>query len=299
MRRVLRGRAVRWVRRAVLLAALLALLVRPGDRDAVVVGERPELDVLVVLDRTTSMSALDDPSGSRLAAAQADLVALAGRLGPARFTVVTVGRDPELVLPATTDLAAFQDVVDQVTVEAPEVGSGSSIGRAVPLARQLMKNVQGGRPRVLVYAGDGEDTGPVEASSWGSVQPLVAAAVMLGYGTSSGGVMPLETGGASGTGGKLTFVPDLTGKPAVSRADPAALELAADQLGGIHVQGVGLLGLQQVVDVVRESAYDDLAPGVPARQLAWVWALLLLACALPELRSAWSAWLEVRREPET
>ena len=48
-------------------------------------------------------------------------------------------------------------------------------------------------------------------------------------------------------------------------------------------------------DLQRE-AYADLPPVRAARQLGWLWGLLLLLLALPELRTGWRQWLEARRE---
>ena len=70
------GSVLAFVGRVALLAAAAALFLGLGNRPAPKPQATPQLDVLVAVDRTASMSALDDPTGSRIIAARRDLTEL-------------------------------------------------------------------------------------------------------------------------------------------------------------------------------------------------------------------------------
>ena len=294
--------ALRIARRLAMLGVLAALLIGVGDRDAPRAERLPELDVLLVVDCTTSMSALDDPAGSRITAARRDLSALVERFETARFTVITVGRDARVELPPTSDRVAVQDVLAHLQVEAPDAGAGSSPERAVPVVNDALEAAAASdRRTVLVYAGDGEDTGPDDGSPFAGVDGRIGAAVVLGYGTEPGGVMPLtrvapgRTPPTPETAGAL--VPDVrTGQPAVSHADPANLTAIADEVEGRYLPADGSEDLAGLVGAARGRRTPHAARISPGRQLSWVWGLLLLALVLPELRAGFRQWLAARRE---
>ena len=127
--------ALTGLRRLALVAALLALLVGLGNRPAPEAQRLPALDVLVAVDRTTSMSALDDPSGSRLTAVRRDLTRLGELLDSASFSLLTFGQSTTLELPSTTDRVAYDDAVRTLQVEPATAGTGTSVGRPVATPR--------------------------------------------------------------------------------------------------------------------------------------------------------------------
>ena len=297
-------RRLRVVRRITLLLALVAVVLGLGDRDAVAPQATPELDVVVAVDRTTSMSALDDPSGSRITAVRRDLVELGDQLGPARFAVVTFGESATLRLPFTSDRDSYRDEVASVQVERADDGAGSSVGLAVPLLEDLLKRSERAsveRLPVLVFVSDGENTSPEEQASFRALAGRTVASVVLGYGTAEGGPMPVERVGldevpppASNPGQVVTIAQ--TGEVAVSRLDAANLQLIADELDAAYLPPSGTRSMAAVAAELAERAYADLEPGRPQRELRWLWALLVILLVLPELRSGWRLWLQARRE---
>ncbi len=291
------------VRRLVLVGALVAAALGVGDVAAPEDRALPALEVVVAVDRTTSMTATDDPAGSRLAAARADVLRLADALPTARFSVVAFGARAEVELPPTTDREALDDELAALSAEAPTTGVGSALARPVPLLGGLLRarppggTATGAPPgdedvrQVLVVLTDGEDTAPGPAGSWAVLARGVDAALVLGYGTADGGRMPLPDGG-------LVTDP-ATGAPALSRRDDAALARVADQLGGGFRPRTGSDAdptLDAAAERLRGAAYADLAPPSPGRQVAWAWGLLVLLLALLELRLGWRRWLEAGHE---
>ncbi len=298
------GRALTVVRRVALVAALLALLLGLGNREQAAPQQLPELDVVVAFDATTSMSALDDPSGSRITAARRDLVELVRNLDQVRLALVTFGVTRALQLPATPDRTAFDETVAAIQVERPDAGNGSSVGRAVPALRDELDRAAetpGERIPVVVLVTDGENTVPGKQRSFAPLGKRVEAGVVLGYGTAAGGLMPLERVPVdeqpptpAEVGAVVTDT--TTGQPARSRLDSDNLLSIADQIGAAYVEADGTQDMARVAAALEDAAYADLEPGEPERELRWVWALLLLLLVLPELRLGWRRYLEARRE---
>ncbi len=300
----MRPRLLLVVRRIALVAALLALLLGLGNRDTAAPQRLPEIELLVAIDVTTSMSALDDPSGSRITAVRRDLVELVRHLDQVRLSVITFGRSADLRLPFTPDRLAYRDVVEAVQVERALAGVGSSVGRAVrPVRRALDDAAAAGSDRIpaLVLVTDGENTVPGRQRSFTRVGDRVQAGVVLGYGTEAGGLMPVERVDVDEQPPAPDAVTALvtnreTGEPALSRLDSDNLLTIADELGAAYVPADGSQDLARVAAALETAAYADLEPGEPERELRWLWALLLLVLVLPELRAGWRRYLEARRE---
>ena len=220
------------IRRLALVAALLALLAGLGNRPEPAARHRPQLDVLVAVDRTTSMSSVDDPTGSRITAARRDLLAVLDDLGAVSVAVSTFGQDARLELPLTSDRTAIEAAVRALQVEPATSGSGSSLDRAVPLLVDQLDQADSDHRTAVIVVSDGEATTPTDLTSFAEVGELVQAAVVLGYGTPEGGVMPLRRLDADGgnardvAAGPLVTDPQ-TAAPAVSRLDAGNLQQVA------------------------------------------------------------------------
>ena len=292
------------LRRLALVLVLVAMLVGFGNREAPAAQRVPELDVLVAVDRTTSMSALDDPSGSRITAVRRDLTELGDQLDTVRFALISFGAKAEVELPFTSDRVAFADEVRSLQVEPADTGVGTSVGRPVRLIESELDRAAAADPTripVLVLVSDGENTAPTEQESFAGIADRVRAAVVLGYGSAEGGVMPLDRVAvdqqppAAAQAAPLVTVRE-TGRPALSRLDEDNLRAIADQIGAAFVHRDGTQDVAAVGDALERAAYAELEPGRPERELRWLWAVLLLALVLPELRTGWRGFLAARRE---
>ena len=250
-------------------------------------GRATDLEVLVVLDRTTSMDALDwNGRSSRLDGVRTDLRALASTLAGSRFALLTFGSRARLELPFTSDVDAFVSAVDGVRREDSLEGQGSLMERAVPDAVEILERVRDQHPerrRVLVLASDGEVTeGRDGSGEWARVRDLLDGGLVLGYGTSAGGRMRVF-----GDSTEETWIYDRErGAVALSRIDEPRLRGIAADLGGryVHSQRPG-----QVASAAAgiERSYRDDGSGTPARHdLSWVLGLGLLALLVPELLDA-------------
>lgn len=280
-------------RRLAIVLAFVMVLLRPGFGTAQVPTQLADVDLLVVVDRTRSMAALDHGgSRPRVEGVRADLEALASEVPGARFGIVTFGAESRLTLPFTTDASAYLSAVETLDLERPREGNGSSSTRPAAEVAEVLERAAERRPdrrRVVVYVGDGEDTtSPDPGETFAPVADLVVGGAVLGYGTTDGARMPasddLDLDGG--------YVEDPeSGGPAVSRADLDNLRAIADELEVGFWHRTSTAGIDEVVDSFGASYVEgERGDGPPAaHDLTWVFGLLLLGLVLIELRSGWRA----------
>ena len=228
-------RATAWtlVRRLVLVALVVLIVVNPAFGSTTTSARAADLQVLVVIDRTKSMDALDhDGLEPRIDGARADLKTFADALPGARFAVITFGALVRVEQPFTSDVTAFDTVVDTVRVERPFDGTGSLVDRPLDAMRVVLERAaqqQPDRRRVVILVSDGENTtGGSGQRSFAPLADLVQGGAVLGYGTEAGGRMRFSDD-PSDVDDYLTD--SETGKDAVSRIDEDNLRLIAQQLG--------------------------------------------------------------------
>lgn len=289
--------SVDWRLRGTMLVLALLIALRPGLGSAEETQAAPgsELQVLLVVDETVSMSALDHAGvRSRLEGVREDLAEITGALPNSHFAVLTFGRTAQLQLPFTSDPAAVGAAVDAMAREPLLEGTGSTMDRPLPLMRAVLARAQEQHPdrrRIVVFAADGENTAVgVRQKSFAPLEDLVDGGAVFGYGTRKGGLMP--------TGGEppWTFVRDLsTGQDAVSRIDEANLERIADQLGVEYAHRTSSGGLEGWARGLAGGDDDPQGDGEAKHELYWLLALLLVALVTVELRGGLVGLREARR----
>jgi Ca-activated chloride channel family protein len=289
-----------WLLRALMVLLLVAIALRPrlGEESAPPT-RTADLEVIVVLDRTTSMSARDWGSEqARLDGVRSDVAELVAALPTGRFTVLSFGRRVHTELPSTQDETVIHDVVDLLRREEVFAGDGSRLDRPLATVSALLAQLEERsprRPRLVVLMGDGENTDPRAQASFAPLAPLLDAGLVLGYGTAGGARMPLdEERSLAG------WVPAPGGGDALSRIDEANLREIADELGVPYLHRTAPGGLDKVAaewaDRFQEPdpAYVGADVSVGA-ELYWVLALLLLALVLVDLRRFWRRLLAAGR----
>lgn len=287
--RRLLGTATWWAVTAVLLLSAGAAL-QPGlDRDDG--GDSPTgLDVVIVIDRTTSMGAEDyDGDRPRIDGVAADVATLVADLGPARYAVVTSDNVATVAVPWTTDAAAVVSLASTVGWREETYGNGSDIADAAPLAEELLESSAAARPearRLFVYLGDGEQTAPEPPGSFASLRDRLSGALVLGYGTTEGGRMRVSPDSSDHV--------TRDGEAQLSHFDEAKLRTLADEVGGSfeHRTGPGAITapLPAPAPAVVEAADGG---GI---SLVWVPAVLALVPLASALFACTRRWHTARRE---
>ena len=265
------------VARVLVAGLVLVVALRPAGEHEVETPVTQGVDVVLMLDRTASMGALDHDGGrSRMEGAAEDLVEVVSGAAGARFSVVVFDDDARLLLPATSDVASVVTTLRTVGWRPSAKATGSDVSVAVALTRSTLEKLASEHPdhrRVLVYAGDGEQTQQGEPGSFAPLADLVDEAWVLGYGSEEGGVMPIAPDD-----------PQLVTREGVEQRsvpDPDVLGRIAEQTGGTFVPRTAPGGLP-VIGRPTVTTSRELVPGA---EHYWILALsavpfMLLALAV-------------------
>lgn len=290
-----RRRRLAWIRRAGMVALVVILgltpaIPRPGEQQLL------DLNVIIVLDRTTSMTADDGADGkTRLDMARADMETIASSLSGARFQVVSAGARPSVDMPATSDAAALIAYAQSVTPETASAASGSSLGASYSVVSSAVTKAVGESGHVALFIlSDGEMTAtekPSDASAWAGLSSLVDAGATVTYGTTQGGQMHAYQGGGRYSSDPV-IDPD-THKPAISVADPDAMASIASHAG---IAAVSQGDLEDVLaDVPRAPGGLTSLERTYTRDVIWPFVWLLIGLEAWEIYDQ-AARVRVRRE---
>lgn len=250
--------------RLVALAVCLVLIAIgpsiPGDRAA---AGAINLDVVLVVDRTASVSAEDyDGEKPRLEGIKDDLIQLVDRLKGARISLVTFDSAARINVPFTSDGTSIKTAINTLDQEVSLYSKGSSIDMPIDMIVKLLnqsKSKYPDRGRLVFYAGDGEQTSTVAPKSFESIQPLINGGAVLGYGTQTGGKMKTYYGyqGYDYDGIGSEYVEDLTAysangyELAVSKIDENNLKQIASDMGVVYLHRTS--SSQSLDDIVDGS----------------------------------------------
>lgn len=259
---------LRWATTGLRLAALLLLvfaLARPQSGQADALLPREGIDIVLVLDTSSSMRTAVVDGEPRLDIAQRVLREFAASREVDRLGLVTF-RSRSLVLsPLTLDYGAFQALVEQAgDVNLPD---GTAIGLAMTDALNLLRD-SNARSRVVILLTDGENNRP-------DVQPLVSARIAQALG------VRVYTIGVTGAG-----VP--AGQDLLFSVNEAALTEMAELTEGRYFRATDPGTLAQVYDTIdmlersrvggeRFAAFDELAVYFLAGAVALLAAEVLLS----------------------
>ncbi len=287
-----------WQVRVAMLVLGVLLAFRPGlgDDDVETVPAGSDLEVLLVVDQTVSMSALDYAGvRSRLEGVREDFTELVEQLPDSRFALVVFGKRSRVEVPFTTKADQLLEKVERLSREPLLAGKGTVVDRPLDDITEMLSRAAEQHPdrrRVIVFASDGEVTAAnaTQRSFAGAADYLDEGAV-FGYGTEEGGLMP--------TGGEppWTFVRDLsTGADARSHLDEENLKRIADELDVEYAHRNAPGGLDDWAQALRRGTPGtDEEPG-NKYELYWVLALLIFGLAMVELRYDLREMLAARQE---
>lgn len=305
---IARGSARRsWMLRLLMVLLLVGIALRPSlPSDSAGPVQTGGLEVYFVLDTTSSMAAEDagqaqpDRPGTRLAAAAADVVAIADALAGAQFSLTTFDASTVQRVPLTSDATALASATSALSPEISYYSRGSSIDAPLEFLAGLLAEAEETHPerrRVLFYLGDGEQTREQQPESFAELAPYLDGGAVLGYGTAQGARMRVFDGYAADDDptAPLYIQDPMSGAPAVSRIDEGNLQVIASQLGvPFHRRGGDepVDGIVAGIDVGEVSTTEGSFSG-PV-EFYWILALplgllalresILVALAIAELR---------------
>ena len=308
------GARASWWRRACLALVVVLILAGPA---AAVTESSPvsNVEIYLVVDRTGSMAAEDwaggpdAGGGTRLDGVKSDLTAIRDAWPQARFCILALDSSAARELPLTSDLAAVTSWIGSLQQEITQRSQGSSLDRMLPLLVKVLTRAKEKNPedaRLVYILSDGEATddgqGAADASAagatWAKAGQLTDGGAVLGYGTTSGGMMRSFDGSSTPGSGKYILDPG-SGKPAVSVPDTQALASAAKALGVPYFQRTGGSDDAPASDFTSQDVNAVLTDGREKknriRYLTWPLGVAASALAIWELMALIRAERALRR----
>jgi len=259
-----------WAGRTLLVAALVLLALRPAVPAPARMADPIDVDVLLVLDTTTSMAAADgdETAARRLDVATADLVGVVDAFAGARFAVIQWDRGGRVELPWTTDASAALSSLAVASVQPSAMSRGSGVAAVHERLAAFLDAHDREYPErslYLVLAGDGEETSGRSAPSFESLRRYVEDGIVVGYGSDAGARMH---------DGTAEVIDPVSGAPAISARDQSTLEAVAAQLGIPYTprEDVDRIGGSRVPEAATVRAEVDLPGGLAS--VSWVIALV-------------------------
>lgn len=266
-----RGREVTLhaIRAAAVVLLLLAAL-RPGWPGGEAKTARAELDVFFVVDTSTSMSAEDyKGTETRLSGVRTDILAVAKELAGAKFSLITFDNKASVRMPLSQDATALQTAVTTMQPQNPRYAAGSTITAAGNLLKDRLtaaRTQHPGRPALVFYAGDGENTAAQAPGRFAVDSGDINGGAVLGYGTKEGGRMK----DPSGPG----YVRDKNNGDAISRADEEALKAISAQLNVPYVHRAAGDSPSPMLSKATPGSLQSTVDGGPGRvELYWLMSL--------------------------
>lgn len=208
---------------------LFAALARPQWGTKPAQTTRKGLDILVLLDVSSSMLA-EDMKPTRLSRAKHAIAGLLDLLQGDRIGLLIFAGRSFLQCPLTVDYAAFRMFLEDVDVSSVPT-QGTAMAGA--LERGLLAfPAKEKKHKVMILVTDGEDhEGKVlEAAEKAKEEGIVIYAI--GIGSARGELIPVR----DAYGAAIGYKKDRAGNPVLSRLDEATLEKAALATGGKYFQ---------------------------------------------------------------
>lgn len=188
-----------WLRRFFIVLSLCIVTLGPSVNTKVDRSSLTNLDVIFVVDTTTSMSAedgapaKDNSANTRLATAKDDIITLSYLLPPAKFSTIVFNSSAYLQLPLTEDVQTLREYAKTITPEISKYSTGTSLISPLETLQQAIDDANTAFPDdriILVFMSDGDENSEYDdISNYYDLAPYIYAGGVIGYGTSDGSHM--------------------------------------------------------------------------------------------------------------
>ncbi len=249
--------------RLLTLALLIVAVARPqASREREIIRGRG-VDIVLAVDISGSMAALDFEPQNRLAAAKQVIREFIAERQYDRIGIVVFAREAFSQCPPTFDYDVLRRLLAEVDL-APELGldDGTAIGMGVAQATAMLQESDA-KSRVIILLTDG-------VNNAGEIDPLTAAQAAAALD------VKVYTIGM-GKPGKVPFPVDtLFGKTTQmieSEIDEETLQTIADQTGALYFRATDTEGLRQIYDQINEMEKSEVEVQIFTRYkelAAWV-----------------------------
>ncbi len=267
----LRLRWVPTVLRVTALALLVLAIARPQSGRSLEFIRGEGVDIVMALDISGSMAALDFEPENRLGAAKHVIEQFIAQRHYDRVGLVVFAREAFSQSPPTFDYAVLRRLLAEIEL-APELGleDGTAIGLGLAQSASMLQD-RSAKSRVIILLTDG-------VNNAGQIDPLTAARAAASLG------IKVYTVGAARPGQVPVPVDDpffgRTTRLVDSEIDEKTLQLIADETGGLYFRAGDTAGLQQIYEQINQLEKSDVEVQVFVRYRELAGWLLLPALVL-------------------
>lgn len=278
------------VRSASIVVCLVLIVVGPSVPGGKAPAGMVNVDAVIVVDRTASISAEDyDGNKPRLEGVKKDVLRLVESLRGARIALVTTDSEARVRVPFTSDTSSISTAIEVLDQEVALYSSGTNIGLPVDSVVRLLKKSQDAYPekgRLFFYVGDGEQIVDEKPKSFSVIKPYISGGAVLGYGTEAGGRMKTYYGYGDYEP-STPYIEDLTSysaennygfSEAISKIDEQNLRTIANDTGTTYTHRSSIdQPISQVIDNSKMFSVADSHRQIMFYvNLYWVFAIMLV-----------------------
>ena len=218
-----------WLRNLLLLAAVAGILISLAQPQWGHTFERTQqrsLDVVIAIDTSKSMSAID-LKPNRIEHARLAALELRQLCKGDRFALLPFAGSAFLQCPLTTDLEVFRQNISEVAIGLIPQG-GTSLATAIRESFTAFVEVEDNH-RVLILFTDGEDNEPGISEALAEANRRGVRIFTVGVGTTTGELLQLP-----GVDGQLQFQKDAAGNIIRSQLNEGLLQDIASKTKGFY-----------------------------------------------------------------
>lgn len=234
-----------------LITAIFALA-RPVSLERTVTPPVEGKDIIVALDVSGSMEALDFQPKNRIEAAKSVIESFVKGRSSDRLGLVFFARDSFLQVPLTTDYDIFIELLSRLKTGV--IDDGTAIGNGVGLALSRLENSKA-KSRIIILLTDGDSNagniGPMAAAEHAAKQGVKIYSILIG----TDAVVPFPAG-------KDFFGRDTFQKVPV-KTNPELLKKMSEVSGGKFYQSISTEELKKAFSDIDQLEKSP----VPARKL--------------------------------
>lgn len=248
------------------LALLILAIARPQTGRALEVIRGRGVDIVMALDISGSMAALDFEPQNRLGAAKQVINEFIEKRRYDRIGLVVFAREAFSQSPPTFDYPVLRRLLAEIQL-APELGleDATAIGLGLAQAASMLTDSDA-QSRVIILLTDG-------VNNAGQIDPLTAAQAAAALD------IKVYTIGAARPGqAPVPFGP--TTRLVESEIDEETLQQIADETGGLYFRAKDTAGLQQIYDQINQLEKSEVEIQVFTRYRELAGWLLLPALGL-------------------
>jgi Ca-activated chloride channel family protein len=205
------------------------------------------VDIMMVLDTSSSMLAIDFKPANRIEAAKRVAKEFVKERKYDRIGVVIFSGLPFTQCPLTVDHEAVMNYIDQVEVNMTG-GDGTAIGSAIATATNRLKD-SAGKSKIIILLTDGRNNA-------GEIDPLTAAQAAAALG------VKIYTIGTGAPGGALYPVEDAWGKRYIKipeqELDEDTLTKIAETTGGRYFRATDTASLENIIKTINDMEKTEI-----------------------------------------